>query len=325
MRHISTLSLFALKLALTALPLWLIASHLDLESALALMVRIEWHYAAGAALAAVAQILLVGLRLATISRMMGATIRLTTTVPITWIGTFFSQALISFISGDVARVWLLARNGLALRQATNTVLLDRAFGVIALVLLILGGILPLLAALPSPEMQWGAAVTTAGFAGGIAVFLLLGWLAARRPDQRLPLLHAARFTWIADFASAARYVFIAPAQALIALGQGLVVHGLSVLAVFWLFRGIGATSLSLAACFVLVPFIILLAMLPISVAGWGVREGAMIMGFSTLAIASEISLAVSIAFGFILLLTSLPGAALWLLARDRKSLSEPPT
>lgn len=320
MRHISTLLLLVIKLALTALPLWLIATHVDLASALALLSRIDGLCAAGAGLLALAQILLVGLRLATIIRMMGDNLRLRPILSITWVGTFFSQALISFISGDVARVWLLTRHGVALRRAANAVLLDRALGVMALVLLILIGLAALLTALPSPEMRWGAAITVAGFTGIIGLFLCLGWLAARRSDHSLPLLQAPRLAWIGDLASTARHIFLAPAGAGGALAYSLIVHAASILAIFLLFRGLGA-SLSLWTCFVFVPFIILLAMLPISVAGWGVREGAMIVGFSTLGVASETTLAVSVAFGLILLATSLPGAALWLLTRERASMS----
>lgn len=322
MRHISALSLFALKLALTALPLWLIASRVDLAAALALLSRIDGLYASVALVLALTQIVLAGMRLATITRMMGEGVRLAPALSVTWVGTFFSQALVSFISGDVARVWLLARDGGGARRAANAVLLDRALGVIAIVLFILVGMTTLLPALPSHEMRWGAAVTTAGFVCGIAVFLLLGWVAACRSDGSLPLLQAPRLAWIGDCASAARHIFSAPGRAALALVHSLAIQALSIVSIFLLFRGMGATP-SLTACFVFVPLIMLLAMLPISVAGWGVREGAMIVGFSTLAIASETTLAVSLAFGLILLVTSLPGAVLWLLVRNRQSMAAP--
>ena len=315
MRRITTVSLFGLKLAFTALPLWFVASRVDFPSALTVLSRTDGLWATIAVALALVQVALAGVRLVAILNMVGKEENLGPALRITWIGAFFSQALVSFVSGDVARVWLLSRRGMSFRSATNAVLLDRVFGVIALVFLILAGLVALLDALPSREMQWGAATTTAAFVFAIAVFLLLGWL-ARDPDRSLPLIRLPRLAWIGDFASAARYIFTAPAAAAAAMLYSLAVQVLSVVTIFVLFRGMGAT-VSLWTCFVFVPFVMLIAMLPISVAGWGVRETAMIVGFTTLSIASETILAVSIAFGIVLLVTSLPGAAFWLLGRDR--------
>jgi hypothetical protein len=57
----------------------------------------------------------------------------------------------------------------------------------------------------------------------------------------------------------------------------------------------------------------LVSMIPISFAGWGVREGAMIMGLGGLGISEPNALAVSIAFGLLQLIVGLPGGALWLM------------
>ena len=52
-------------------------------------------------------------------------------------------------------------------------------------------------------------------------------------------------------------------------------------------------------------------MLPISFAGWGVREGAMVTALGLVNIPINVSLASSILFGLFLLLISLPGSMLW--------------
>jgi uncharacterized membrane protein YbhN (UPF0104 family) len=64
------------------------------------------------------------------------------------------------------------------------------------------------------------------------------------------------------------------------------------------------------AAVVVFPFVLLLSMIPISLAGWGLREGAMFVVFALLGMPSEIALGVSILFGTWLLLSSLPGACL---------------
>jgi len=56
-------------------------------------------------------------------------------------------------------------------------------------------------------------------------------------------------------------------------------------------------------------------MAPISFAGWGVREGATIVGLGLLGIAATDALAVSVAFGCLQLVLGVPGGALWLARR----------
>lgn len=62
----------------------------------------------------------------------------------------------------------------------------------------------------------------------------------------------------------------------------------------------------------LMPLVILLTILPISFAGWGVREGAMVGLFAMSGASKRQSWPVSIAYGVILIVSSLPGFAAWI-------------
>ena len=64
--------------------------------------------------------------------------------------------------------------------------------------------------------------------------------------------------------------------------------------------------------FIIIPMILFVSALPISLAGWGIRENAMITGLSFISINSESALSISIAFGLLQLITGLPGLYLWL-------------
>ena len=79
-------------------------------------------------------------------------------------------------------------------------------------------------------------------------------------------------------------------------------------------------DLDFGAALVVIPAVMLVSMAPISFAGWGVREGAMIFGLGLLGIAATDALAVSVAFGILQLMLGLPGGALWL-ARGGKRLN----
>ena len=62
-----------------------------------------------------------------------------------------------------------------------------------------------------------------------------------------------------------------------------------------------------------IPLVIFFMALPISIAGWGVREGVMVLGLGYLGVSAEEALALSIVFGLSTLIVSIPGSAIWLL------------
>jgi len=70
--------------------------------------------------------------------------------------------------------------------------------------------------------------------------------------------------------------------------------------------------LDLLAALVLVLPVILIIMIPVSIAGWGVREGAMVVALAQAGVAAPDALAISIAYGLAGLAASLPGGVLWL-------------
>ena len=70
---------------------------------------------------------------------------------------------------------------------------------------------------------------------------------------------------------------------------------------------------------VLVPPAILFTVIPVSVAGWGVREGALVALFSMIGADQAAVLAMSILYGFILILVSVPGFLFFLSDRHRSA------
>jgi hypothetical protein len=60
--------------------------------------------------------------------------------------------------------------------------------------------------------------------------------------------------------------------------------------------------------------VILVTVVPISIAGWGVREGAMVVAFGFINVPASAAFAVSVLFGLTLAAASLPGSILWWLS-----------
>jgi uncharacterized membrane protein YbhN (UPF0104 family) len=84
--------------------------------------------------------------------------------------------------------------------------------------------------------------------------------------------------------------------------------------------GMGVGSALAVGCALLVPAIMEIAMLPISLAGWGVREGAAIVAFGALGLPPDQALGASIAFGLIVAAVSMLGGILWLVDRRQMTL-----
>src|SRR5690606_26675665 len=111
----------------------------------------------------------------------------------------------------------------------------------------------------------------------------------------------------------------------------VVVHVAVVASVWLVARGL-AIQVSMIDCLVLVPPIVLATTLPISIAGWGVRESATVVGFGFIGVAPADALALSVAFGFVQILIGLPGGIVWMTSKRRevpaslrqKSMQRPP-
>jgi glycosyltransferase 2 family protein len=63
-------------------------------------------------------------------------------------------------------------------------------------------------------------------------------------------------------------------------------------------------------------FLLLAHILPISIGGWGVREAAAVALLGMTGVDATSALLVSIMFGVLLVLATLPGALFWLMLRE---------
>lgn len=226
-----------------------------------------------------------------------------TALKIVLIGHFFNQTLPSSVGGDAMRIWCAHRAGLSLGNAANTVILDRLMTLAALLLTIAAGLPWLFDLIGDPVARWAlSTVTVAGIASFVALFtfskypvFLLRWRLVRA---------------FAKLASLARSVMFSARFNLPALGLSVLSYLVFGFIVFLLSRDMNIT-VTLAQCVLLVPPVILVTVLPVSIAGWGVREGAMVVAFGFIHVPPSSAFAVSVLFGLVLMAASLPGSVLW--------------
>jgi len=259
-----------------------------------------------------------GVRWRIILEQLGANAKTTSAMRYTIIGGFFNQLLPSGMGGDVFRVWYARDFGLSTGRALASVLIDRLLGVLAIVGVVAVGVPFVLWIKAFDQLLASAIFGVVLLAGGIGLFLSLD--AFERPSEHLIQRFVPdRFrTNTLRFVAAAAWSARSSRRILLAWPYGTIAMAISVgiqllvgLSVFLQFEGVGQ-SVALITVLFLFAFVQLLSMLPISFAGWGLREGAMVVAFQLVGVPAEDALGTSILFGLCLLASSLPGAVLWL-------------
>jgi len=310
----------AVKAAVTlSLLAWLL-HRIDLAPLLARLGSLDAMLTIASVVLMMAQLLLTGWRWSAIARMIGAPITRDATIRLTLIGQFFNQTLPSAIGGDAVRAWLAQREGLPLGKAVSSVFADRVVALLLLVALV-GATLPAFyTRVPAPEMRASVTALVAATAAGVALLLAGGPHLSR-------LLQRTRWTRaVGALADDLRLVLTARGAAAV-IASAIVVH-LGVVSSVWLVARALAIEVSLLDCLVLVPPIVLITTLPISIAGWGVRESAAVIGFGFIGVAPVDAVALSVVFGLVQIAIGLPGGLVWMLQRragaDQKSMQRPP-
>jgi uncharacterized membrane protein YbhN (UPF0104 family) len=220
-----------------------------------------------------------------------------------YIGAFFNQVLPSSIGGDAWRIWFCIRAGVPVGAATNSVLIERLVGLLA-VLLCFGVTFPLLMGrVGDHPVRWLLWLMLAGCLAGVLGLAFLA-LAARSLD-RFRLLQPLASLGLA-LSTVAR-----SSQVPLLLWTGVLGQLVAIVAFFAASRSVGA-PLSFVDCAVTLAPGLLVALVPVSLGGWGVREGAFVVLLGFYGVAPEQSLIVSVLFGIALFLASLPGLVLWL-------------
>jgi uncharacterized membrane protein YbhN (UPF0104 family) len=221
-------------------------------------------------------------------------------------GMFFNQGLPTSIGGDALRVLDVAARGFRKRDALYGIAIDRITGMGALLLL------ALVAHLVNPDLLpvqvyrpilWLSAAGLLGFAG----LSLLG---------RLPLLD--RYAQLAILKTVSdRLLQAVSVRRLVLLASSLLVPLLALLGFFAVGRALGLRY-DLLTYLAIVPPALVLTVIPVSIAGWGVREGVLVGLFSLIGADKTVVLMMSVVYGMMLIVVSLPG--LVVLLRGRRPL-----
>ncbi|MEM9682442.1 MAG: lysylphosphatidylglycerol synthase transmembrane domain-containing protein [Pseudomonadota bacterium] len=303
--------LFVLKAAITLGLIWVVLSNIDMADTLERVRSVSLAVALGVLALLLGLALLSIMRWQIVMRQFGGTLPFRLTARLFFEGLFFNQALPSTVGGDGVRIYRAFRAGLPLSAAINSVVVDRMLGMTSLMML---------AAVAQPLFyervdSLGARLSfTAVFVVAVCAILfllILGYLPER--FRRWKVVRG-----LVALSYAARQAFTTPSIFLPVTVLSILGHMISIM-VFYMLAVSLDLGVSFVDCLVMVPSVLLLVTVPISVAGWGLREGAMVAAFGLLGVPAGGAAAASVLYGIGMALVALPGGLLWFANSDRKT------
>lgn len=220
-------------------------------------------------------------------------------------GMFFSLFLPTLIGGDLVRGHRIYRYTDGKEASLASILVERFSGLAALLAIALATLLVSW----DPKVAWPILVLSSAFLLGLGV--VLGW--TRKPFI-LRLLEGLPFGGLgqklgAFYQAIQRYLrhrkVLGQAFVLSLILQVILIYAYSLVA-----KALGL-AIPFTAFLLLIPIATVIAMIPVSVAGLGVREGAMVYLFGKVGLASASALGLSLTWFFLTILASLPGGVVF--------------
>jgi uncharacterized membrane protein YbhN (UPF0104 family) len=223
-------------------------------------------------------------------------------------GAFFNQGLPTSIGGDGVRIYDCAKMTGSAEEAFFGVFIDRIIGLAGLLLLNITALLMNRSLLPAhisyPLLLILLALTT----GLLLLFFL----------RKFSFFTVGKYLGFIGRLSERYFQVYSSLPALTSqLGLSVLIHFFSIGTFFFLGQGVGL-HFSAQVYLVMIPPVFLLTLLPVSLAGWGIREGAMISFFLLIGADKSRVLTLSLLYGLVSLIASLPGLIIWL--RRKKAL-----
>jgi uncharacterized membrane protein YbhN (UPF0104 family) len=214
-----------------------------------------------------------------------------------FIGMFFNLLGVSTLGGDVVRALYLGRGrrpGLAL----NSVLFDRASGLAILMAL---GSVTLLA---YPQYHFAGGLSVAVVAGGLA--LVVGWWTCPRLVKLLPAHNRIRRQVETELVP-----FWRDRGLLLRVATVSLAFHLSQVCVQWLLARAAGVTIPFTYCLVFHPILSVMMALPVSISGFGVREGGYLYFLGLIDVDDSIAVTMGLLWWAVTLVSGLLGGALF--------------
>ena len=211
---------------------------------------------------------------------------------VSMVSMFFSLFLPTVSGGDIVRGFYLTRQRVLLRHAITSVLCDRGLGVFTL--LVLAVFPAIFIGFWRPEL-WKIPVGVVGLAALVLIGSFLLWRMVNLDYKLLQKSNYWRSVVESLRTSVSDIVGLIRNRVLVGrlLALTLLLHLAGIVSVYVAGRALGS-EVGFVFYVVFVPVIWLITMLPISIGGLGVREGAFVVLFSQVGMTTELAFAVAL-------------------------------
>ena len=230
-------------------------------------------------------------------------------VALNYLGCFFNNFMLSLTGGDIIKAYYASKlTSEKKAESATIVFIDRLVGIAGLLIL---GIASILLSIGNEGMHSAMIVI---FTAGL-VFVILGLLVFNTTLAQKFNKYTGRGRVKETFRKVydAVYLYKSKKKVLVeALGLSILGWTLMILMNFQLARGLGV-ELSAGYYFVLIPVISIISTIPITIAGWGLREGMYKQFFGAVGVSGGAAVSLSVAFALIMLAWSLIGGVLYAL------------
>lgn len=296
---------------------WLDASHL-----LRQLAGMHPGWVAVALLVTVAQMFILAWRWHFTAARLGLPLQFTQALRGYYQGTFLNQVLPGGVLGDVSRAWEHGRAEGVQGGALQGVVLERLSAQVVMTGLAVG----CLVALPwtfGEMAPWLSSATRSvillAVLGGAALVATLLWLRIRTGEPPTALASRSAPAPASLRRRVVRetiHTVLAPEALPFQLGSAILVVG-GYVAVFVIAGQAVAAATSPGHLALLAAPVLMAMLIPITVAGWGLREGAAAALWAAVGLPPEEGVLVSMTYGVLVLVGSLPGALTLLFPRSR--------
>ncbi len=288
-----------------------VCSTINWQEEVALLRHIAWGWVAAAMLLHVVNRFVGAVKWQVLLKAKGIVHPYRDLVRIIWVSNFFGHFLPSAVGGDSLRMWQAARRSERAPEAVSTVFVERLTGVMSLAALaVLGGVWSF--------ARWGEhliILTLLVPLGALLAVLSLLWTPWGERALTWGLSHFRRLPghpFLLKAVGAVQSFHRHPRPVLASLALSSIVQCSRVLSVLCLAQAAG-TSLYVGEAFVVVPSALFIAMLPLTVNGLGLHEGAFVVLLGFVDISQSAAFALALLSRVVMMTSNLPGGILFLL------------
>lgn len=225
-----------------------------------------------------------------------------------FIGLWFNQVLPTGLGGDVVKVAILKKS-IGFATALQTGIIDRLSG-LAIMLFLVILTFPIYLHLFPESLELGLIFLSISL-GALGFFIATIFLSGSISKSLIATFKLDNL--INFFYVTKKFTYRLPL--LNQLWTSLWIHVTGILTYMLCGLAIGV-NLDFVVYAILVPMVFLIALLPISLAGWGIREAGSVWVFSLAGIPYELCVGMAILFGLLLIVAGVPGLFLWIIMKS---------